>query len=354
MRWMTSCLGAFVVATAAVTSPVLAEQAVLPAASGLGELARQRGVQLGTAVALDPLETEASYRDRLAREFASVVAENAMKFEFLQPEIGLFDFRQADRLVNFAAEQQMQVRGHTLVWHWALPDWLEDRNWSRDELLAILKYHIKTVVGRYRGDIVVWDVVNEAIAKDGTLRDTLWLRGIGPEYIELAFRWAHEADPDALLIYNDFGNEGFNAKSDAIYQLVRSLLEKGVPIHGVGLQMHLRADRPPDPSEVAANFERFADLGLQVQITEIDVRIRQPSRAGDLERQAQIYRDMLQVCLQAENCTSFTTWGFTDRHSWVPTHFEGWGEALIFDKNYQPKPAYRSLLEVLSETQAEP
>ncbi|MEO0949316.1 MAG: endo-1,4-beta-xylanase [Cyanobacteria bacterium J06641_5] len=314
----------------------------------LGHLARERGLSIGTAVAVPVLERETVYQETLAREFNTVTAENVMKFEFLQPQRGGFDFTESDRLLAFAADRQMQVRGHTLVWHWALPDWLKEGNWTREEAAAILKHHIEMVVGRYRGNIVAWDVVNEAIADDGTLRDSFWLRSIGPDYIEMAFRWAHAADPEALLFYNDYGGEGLGRKSDAIYALVKSLQAKAIPIHGVGLQMHVRVDSPPAAKDVAANMQRLGELGLQVQITEMDVRIRQPATASHFERQATVYREMLQTCLAADSCNAFVIWGFSDRYSWIPKHFQGWGDALIFDARYQPKPAYKSLWEELA------
>ncbi|MEA5450882.1 endo-1,4-beta-xylanase [Leptolyngbya sp. CCNP1308] len=316
----------------------------------LADLARERDLYVGTAVNLKALGRDRRYRRRLAQEFNLVTAENDMKLERLQPRSGEFDFSQSDRLMAFAAEHQMAVRGHTLVWHQALPDWLEQKDWSRDQLVALLENHIKTVVGHYRGQIAAWDVVNEAIADDGTLRDTLWLRGIGPDYIDMAFRWAHEVDPDALLMYNDYGGEGLNAKSDAIYDLVQSLRAKDVPIHGVGLQMHVQANASPSSQEVAANMARLSDLGLQVHITEMDVRIQQPATASDGDQQAEVYQAMLQTCLQAENCNTFVTWGFSDRYSWVPGYFDGWGEALLFDRDYRAKPAYHSLLEALANS----
>jgi endo-1,4-beta-xylanase len=197
-----------------------------------------------------------------------------------------------------------------------------------------------TVVGHYKGRIYAWDVVNEAINDDGTLRDTVWLRNIGSEYIELAFRWAHEADPQALLFYNDYGAEGLGVKSDAVYNLVKNLLEKGVPIHGVGLQMHVSLESPPNPQEVAANIKRLNELGLIVHITEMDVRLTTPPRWEDFVRQAEIYYSILKVCLSADNCKAFIMWGFTDKYSWIPGFFSGYGSALIFDESYSPKPAY--------------
>ena len=189
--------------------------------------------------------------------------ENAMKFGLVHPEPDRYDFADADYIVGFAEAHGMQVRGHNLVWHFQLPTWLTEGTWTRDELIDILHQHITTVVGHYRGRVAAWDVVNEAIADDGSLRDTIWLRGIGPEYIDMAFRWAHEADPDALLFYNDYAGEGLGAKSDAIYALVQGLLERGVPINGVGLQMHVSLRWSPQPQDVAANMERLGALGLR-------------------------------------------------------------------------------------------
>jgi len=315
-------------------------------------LAQSQDLFIGSAVNIKALNQDFLYRYKLSREFNLVTAENKMKFKHLNPEPYRFDFTEADRLITFANKYQMSIRGHTLVWHNALPDWLTEGDWTRDELITILRSYIKTVVGRYQGQVMAWDVVNEAIADDGTLRNSFWLKGIGPEYIEMAFRWAHEADPEAILIYNDYGGEGMNQKSDAIYQLVKSLLEKDVPIHGVGLQMHVQLDSPPNPEKVRQNMIRLADLGLEVQITEMDVRIRQPSTTEDYEQQAQVYRGMLRTCLLAENCNTFVTWGFSDRYSWIPDHFEGWGDGLFFDPTYQPKPAYYELLEELADYQS--
>lgn len=314
----------------------------------LRSLAQARGIQIGAAVAVDPLLSEPLYAETLAREFSILTPENAMKFEPVHPGPDRYDFSAADAIVNFAEEHGMQVRGHTLVWHSQLPGWLTEGNWTRDELIQILRDHIMTVVGRYRGRVAAWDVVNEAVNDNGALRNTIWLRGIGPEYLDMAFQWAHEADPDALLFYNDYGGEGLKPKSDAIYALVRDLVQRGVPIHGVGLQMHVSLDGCPTRQAVTANMDRLSALGLQVHITELDARIKDPATEEELADQAGVYRDMLGVCLSAQNCKAFVLWGFTDRHSWIPYFFEGWGTALIFDQSYRPKPAYEALVDGLA------
>jgi endo-1,4-beta-xylanase len=318
---------------------------VAPAQS-LRELAQARGLTIGAAVSATPLRCDPTYAEALRHEFNLVTTENAMKFGPIHPEPGRYAFRNADDIVDTAEAQGMRVRGHTLVWHQQLPSWVEGGEWTREELLEVLHEHIATVVGRYKGRIYAWDVVNEAIDGD-TLRDTVWSRVIGPEYIDLAFRWAHEADPDALLFYNDYGGEGINRKSDAIYDLVAGMIERGVPVHGVGLQMHLISGLAPLPGRAAENMERLGALGLQVHVTELDVRIRGVPAQRDLATQARTYQQVAETCLAARNCTALVTWGLTDRYSWVPSRFTGWGSALLLDETYEPKPAYLALADAL-------
>jgi endo-1,4-beta-xylanase len=320
----------------------------------LRELAAARDLYIGAAVAARPLGCEPAYVSLLGREFNAVTTENALKFGPVHPEKDRYDFRAADAIVEFAASSgqgathDLMMRGHTLVWHQQQPAWIMETEWTRDELIEVLREHITTVVGRYRGRVAVWDVVNEAVTDSGALRDTVWLRTIGPEYMDMAFQWAHAADPDALLFYNDYGAEGLNRKSDAVYELVQGLLERGVPVHGVGLQAHLALPSRPNYDNVRANIQRLGDLGLQVHVTELDVRIKDEPTEADLDRQAQMYAELLKVCLSEQSCTAFVLWGFTDRHSWIPAFRPGWGSALIFDESYQPKPAYEAMREVLS------
>jgi endo-1,4-beta-xylanase len=316
----------------------------------LRKAAEGRGLQIGAAVNPDLLSSEQPYRETLGSEYNMVVAENVMKWSLIHPEPDRYNFCPADVVVSNARANDMKIRGHTLVWHNQNPSWLEDGNYSREELIAILKAHIFAVAGRYRGEVAEWDVVNEAISDNGGLRSTVWLDGIGPEYIEMAFRWAHEADSSALLFYNDYSIAETNTKSTAVYNLIDSLLKKGVPVHGVGFQAHVGTTPGlrPTISSIQDNIERFAELGLLTNFTEIDVRIFMPASESELSRQADIYSDLLGLCIANESCTSFVMWGFTDKHSWIPSFFEGYGAALIFDEHYQPKPAHAALLETLS------
>jgi endo-1,4-beta-xylanase len=321
-----------------------------PSPLSLRSLAQAHGIYIGTTVNVDALQEEEQYRAILAREFNMVTPEVSMKFDATEPERNLYTFDGGDTLATFAKMHNMQVRGHNLVWYRALPSWLTTGHFSRDELMKILREHILTEVSHYRGQVSIWDVVNEAINNDGTLRDSIWLRGIGPDYLDLAFRWAHEANPEALLFYNDYGGEGLGQKSNAIYNLVKGLLKRGVPINGVGLEMHVSLDTYPHPQDVLANMKRLAALGLEVQITEMDVKIQNDPRPMQvrLDAEAQIYRDMLSVCLAVKQCTAFVMWGFTDRHSWIPGATGHPDAPLIFDEEYRPKPAYFALVGILN------
>jgi endo-1,4-beta-xylanase len=317
----------------------------------LRELAEKRGFHIGAAVAFPQLRHHARYAETLAREYNLIVAENTMKWPALHPERFKYNFTDADYLVKFAAANRLLVRGHTLVWHQALPEWLVKTAWSKKQWKNTLHGHIDTVVRHFQGQLAAWDVVNEAIdEKDpGKLRDTLWLQNVGPQYIEQAFCWAHAADPQAKLFYNDYGAEGLDKKSNAVYRLAGGLLERQVPLHGVGLQMHIGLEPPPRPAEVAKNIKRLGALGLEVQVTECDVRLKTPVTAKKLKEQARRYQDLLAVCLSSKHCTAFVTWGFTDAASWIPAFFKGYDQGLPFDRTYGPKPAYRALQTALKK-----
>jgi endo-1,4-beta-xylanase len=313
----------------------------------LRSLAEEQGFWIGSAVSYEYLRADNTYAELVAREFNLLTTEDDLKFGPVHPEPDRYDFKGGDVLVAFAQANGMAVRGHTLAWDSQNPDWLIAGNYNREALMDILREHITTVVGRYQGQMAAWDVVNEAIDENGNLQDTIWLRGIGPDYIALAFQWAHEADPQAKLFYNDQAAEGMNAKSEGVYALVKGLRDGGIPIHGVGMQMHVELEAAPPPGEVAANMARLGELGLEVQITEMDVRIGPEISPEKLQRQADIYRDMLSVCLEAENCNTLVVWGATDTYSWLPKLTGSQDAGVLFDTNYEPKPAWDALAEML-------
>jgi GH35 family endo-1,4-beta-xylanase len=295
---------------------------------------------VGSAVQANLLSADAVYAGTFARHFDYLTAEWEMKWDPTEPTPGVFDFSLGDQIVAFAEANGARVKGHALLWHQATPSWVESL--SSAELQIAVDAHIRIVAAHYAGRVVAWDVVNEAIADEGgVLRDSLFLRGLGPDYIASAFRVAREADPQALLFYNDYNTEGMGTKANAAYELVKGLVEQGVPIDGVGLQMHVSARFPPRVEDVAANMRRLADLGLLVNISEMDVRIRElpGDSATRFAAQGAIYRDLVGVCVAEPACHAVTFWGFTDAHSWVDGTF-GADDPLLFDEAYQPKPAF--------------
>jgi endo-1,4-beta-xylanase len=289
------------------------------------------------AVDHSPLASDASYRALVEREFGAVTPENSMKWAIVHPEPSTWRWMAADAVVEFAAQRSMPVHGHALVWHEQLPAWVDGALSSR-RLRRAMDEHIGTLVERYAGRVASWDVVNEALADaGGGLRSTIFSAKLGPEFIAAAFTRAHDADPRARLFYNDFGAETWTPKAEAQYRLVQRLLDAGIPIHGVGFQMHLSAHDPPSPHQVCANIARFAALGLEVRISELDVEVWPVDSAG-LARQALVYGEVIDASLDA-GASSVTLWGATDAHSWHRA-----SAPLLFDARYEPKPAYRSAL----------
>jgi endo-1,4-beta-xylanase len=334
-------------ALAAVTvlgAAALPNRAAVAGDTGLRSVARHTGVKVGTAVNMDALGTDAPYTAAVAREFNTVTPENVMKWEVVEPTQGNYNWAEADRLVGFARRNGQAVRGHVLVWHSQLPSWINETDFTPAQLRDLLRRHIFAEMGHFKGRIWAWDVVNEAFNEDGTLRDTIWLRALGPGYIADAFRWAHQADPSAILFLNDYNVEGVNAKSTAEYNLVKDLRRQGVPVQGFGIQGHLGIQYGL-PGDVLENVRRFDALGVKTAFTEVDVRMILPDDNIKTQAQAEGFGLMLRACLLVRHCISYTVWGFTDKYSWVPGVFSGQGAATPMDENLQPKPAYDTLKE---------
>ncbi|WP_202919656.1 endo-1,4-beta-xylanase [Streptomyces adustus] len=316
----------------------------------LRDLAAAKGKVVGTAVTGSKLT--GSYGDIAGAQFGSLTPGNAMKWGSVEPTQGTFNWAEADQIVAFAQAHNQQVRGHTLVWHSQNPSWLTNGTWTSAQLGTLLQNHISTEVGRYQGRITAWDVVNEPFNEDGTYRSTLWYNGLGADYIASALTWARAADPAAKLYINDYNVEGVNAKSTALYNLVKSLKERGVPIDGVGLQAHLILGQVP--STLQQNIQRFADLGVDVAITELDIRMALPADSTKLAQQAADYKAVTAACVAVTRCVNLTVWGFTDSDSWVDSTFPGYGAATLYDANYAPKPAYYGVAEALGGTTTTP
>jgi len=309
---------------------------------------------------------EPAYAATLGSQYSMLEPENAMKWNPIHPAQNTYNFEPGDLLVAFAQAHQMQIRGHNLCCWTANPAWLTTlaATATPSAMAAVLQDHINTVVTHYKGQVFAWDVVNEAVSDSQTgtgtvLKDSIWYNqpGIGTSgtgYIEQALRWAHAADPNALLFYNDYNIEAPGAKFNAVYAMVKDFVTRGVPIHGVGIQMHIDISGYPNSTGLAQNIQQLTALGLQVHITEMDVRLQVDSSGNasvaDLQTQAQTYQRILTVCLQNPGCTAFQTWGLTDKYSWIPGFYPGFGVALPFDANYQPKPAFNSLVAAMQTT----
>ncbi len=300
------------------------------------------GRLVGTAVQ-SGLLTGGQYEAVAGREFSYITAEYEMKWNVVEPAQGLDDFRAGDAIVGYAASRNQRVKGHTFIWHGASPGWINSL--PPAEFRAAFERHIRTVGAHYRGRVHAWDVVNEAVADDGVnLRDTVFRQKLGDSYIADAFRIAREADPQARLFYNDYGGEGLGAKANRIYDLVRDLVTSGVPIDGVGLQMHVSANNRPPNASIASNMRRLADLGLTVHISEMDVRVNGVSGTVQtrLDAQKTAYQEIVRLCVSEPRCEAITFWGFTDAHTWIS------GDSpLLFDAQYAAKPAYTGVLDAL-------
>ncbi len=320
-----------------------------PEPESLREAAAAVRTLIGTAVDARALAEDERYRELLVREFDYVTPENAMKWEPLAPSSDSYSWEDADAIVDFAVEHELEIKGHTLVWHRQHPSWINAL--GEAELAAALQRHIETTMARYRGKIRAWDVVNEAVdtATDSGYTDSVFYRTLGSGYIADAFRWARAADPEALLFYNEVGIERMGPKSEFTYQLMKDLLADGVPIDGIGLQSHVSTHRYPSAQDLRANIRRFTELGLIVNISEVDARtvLMPGDRASRWHTQRLAFQQITGACV-LEGCEAVTFWGFTDRYSWIHDDSPEPDDPLLFDQDYQAKPAYQGVLDGMS------
>ena len=340
MAWLRTGLAA---AALALLAGAAAEAGEAGEAT-LGSAAAESGRYFGAAIDPDALD-ERLYRGLAATQLTSVTPENAMKWESVEPLRGEYDWAGADAIVAFAKAHAQKFRGHTLVWHSQLPLWLINGAFSPAELKDLMLAHIAAEAGRYKGAIYAWDVVNEPFADDGSWRKSIWYEAMGPAYVAIALRAARAADPDARLYVNEYGVETAGPKMQALFDFVASLKRDGVPIDGVGLQSHFVAGEAP--TDLGAVMARFASLGVDVAVTELDLRIRLPVDKQSLRAQADNYASVVRACRSTSRCVGVTTWGITDDRSWIPSFFSGDGAALPFDEAYRAKPAVAAIIEAL-------
>ena len=325
----------------------------------LKALAAQHGIALGNFAITNHL-SDKPYTDILASQFDFVLADNTPNWYFtdggLRPSATTYDFKRMDQIMDFAKRNHQAVQAHHFVWgdeKW-LPDWLKKGNYSKQQLLDVMRDHILTVGRRYSGRIREWTVVNEAFTRqqhEFGLHDW-WADHIGDQsYIDQAFVWAHQAGPNAKLILNDFMNESKNDISDSMYSYIKSAKARGIPIDGIGMQMHIDGSHPPLKDEVIKNMQRFGELGVDVYVTEFDVNMNDVKANPHDKDQIEggIYYEMMRACIESKVCHSFAILGITDRETWY--NYLGLPDPrpLPFDKNYQPKQAYWSLRDALNQ-----
>ncbi|WP_036965257.1 endo-1,4-beta-xylanase [Promicromonospora kroppenstedtii] len=320
--------------TALVLSAGIAATSAQAAGSTLQAAAAESGRYFGTAIAANKL-SDTAYTTIANREFNMVTAENEMKLDATEPNQNQFNFTNGDRIVSWARSNGKQVRGHTLAWHSQQPGWMQ--NMSGSALRSAMLNHVTQVATHYRGQIHSWDVVNEAFAdgSSGARRDSN-LQRTGNDWIEAAFRAARAADPNAKLCYNDYNTDNWShAKTQAVYNMVRDFKSRGVPIDCVGFQAHFNSGNPV-PSNYHTTLGNFAALGVDVQITELDI-------AGSGTSQAEQYRGIVQACLAVSRCTGISVWGVRDSDSW-----RSGDTPLLFDGNGNKKLAYNYTLDALN------
>jgi endo-1,4-beta-xylanase len=307
---------------------------------------------MGAAINNGLIKNRAVYRELLVKEYNSLTSENEMKFAQLHPAENTYTFTEADFIVDFAKQNNMRVHGHTLIWYKNVPNWVLNYQGDKTAWENLLRNHVRTVVLRYKGKVKSWDVVNEAISdQNGALRDCIWLQKLGEDYIAKSFIYAREADPDALLFYNDYGNEFGPTKRTAINNLVLKLKNAGVPIDGIGLQMHTRYTQSDD--NLANAINTAAATGLKVHIAELDIAVNPDNivgltfSAGLAAQQKAKYQFIVKTyhAIPKNQQFGITTWNLADADTWIRGEFNRPDWPLPFDDQYQKKPAYQGILD---------
>lgn len=325
----------------------------------LKELAAKHRIPVGNFAIPSRLD-EKPYDTILKEQFDFILADNQPNWHFtdhsLRPAPDKFDFSRLDEVISYGKTNNMAIQAHHYVWgeeKW-LPDWLKNGNYSDQQVLEFMKNHIAVVGARYSGQIREWTVVNEAFSRATNiygLRDWWADNTGGMAYIDEAFLAAKKADPKSKLILNDFGNEAINDISNAMYDYVKNAKQRGIPIDGIGMQMHIDGTHPPTKDEVKSNIQRFGELGVDTYITEFDVNMNDVKASDDSKKaiQGNIYYEMARACIESKYCRSFALLGITDKETWY--NYMGLNKAmpLPFDEDYQPKPAFWSLRQAFSE-----
>lgn len=292
----------------------------------------------------NPELNDTAYVDILSNwgYFGQLTPANRMKWEFIEPERGNFTFAGGDQIVELAEKNFQLMRGHNCVWHSELPAWVTAGNFSAPELASIVATHCGTIVKHYEGKIYSWDVINEPFNDDGTWRQDVFYNTLNTTYIPIALNAARVADPFTKLYINDYNIEGFGPKATAMLTLVKSLKASGVPIDGVGFQCHFIVGEVP--TTIQQNMEAFVAAGVEVAITELDIRMTLPPTPELYEQQKADYETVIKACMAVEGCVGITIWDYTDKYSWVPGSFPDQGDACPWDVDLKKKPAYDGII----------
>lgn len=285
----------------------------------------------------------------LSSNFNTVVPENTMKWQNIHPKATYWNWGDMDSIVDFALKNKMKVRGHTFLWHQQNAPYVSGVK-DPEKAKAMLVEHITEIMTHYRGKIYEYDVANEIFEENGTFRKSYWYNTLGEDAYFLAFETARKVDPQARLYLNDYNNEcAGNPKADAQFNFIKKMKEKGIPIDGVGFQLHLAEDLNFDRSAIEANIRRYAEIGVDVSFTEIDVRIKNPFTDEARKHQGEIYTALMEIAAAEPNVHSYLVWGTTDDKSWVPASFPSYGEALLFTKEKKAKPFMNDIVKAMKK-----
>ncbi|KAL3421179.1 glycosyl hydrolase family 10 protein [Phlyctema vagabunda] len=319
----------------------------------LNQLAKKAGLlYIGTAVDNGNLLNK-TYKSIVTdtQEFGQLTPENGMKWFAVEPSPGVFNYTLGNEIANLATQDRQLLRCHALVWHSQLPAWVDQTtSWTAATLTAALKRHIFNEAQHWTRECYAWDVLNEALNEDGTYRNSTFLQVLGPAYIPLVFKFASQAAPRAKLYYNDYNIESPGPKATAAQAIVKSLKKQHIRIDGVGLQSHFIAGNAPSYAQQIQNMRAFESLGVDVAITELDVRLLLPTDATNLQQQSQAYVDAVQACVDVRACVGVTVWNFWDPVSWVPGVFTGYGAALLYFEDFTKHPAYYAIVDALKKS----
>jgi endo-1,4-beta-xylanase len=351
MRRRMFAAGAVTATVAAMVPLVLAStaQATLAPGTPLRTLAEAQGRYFGSDINAN-LISQSSVAQLQAQQFDMLTPDNVMKWDTVEPSNGSFNFSPGDQIVSYAKANNERVRCHNLVWQNQLPSWVSSLPSS--QVQAAMEAHITGEATHFKGECYAWDVVNEPFNGDGSFVADPFFNAMGSGYIADALKTAHAADPNAKLYLNDYNIEGENAKSNAMFSLAQSLLAQGAPLNGIGFESHFILGQVP--SDMEANMQRFANLGLDVAVTELDDRITLPATSANLAQQATEFATVVKDCLGVTRCVGVTQWAVGDADSWVPGTFSGQGAATMFDQSYNPKPAFTAVQQALGGSSSTP